>query len=42
MMDAKLAFLYNATFSKGFLKTVVAVVAVVTVAGTLWIEVLVG
>lgn len=40
MMDAKLAFLYNATFSKGFLRTVVAVVAVVTLVGTLWIEVL--
>lgn len=42
MMDAKLAFLYNATFSKGFLKTVLAVVTVVTLVGTLWIEVLIG
>jgi uncharacterized membrane protein YraQ (UPF0718 family) len=42
MMDAKLAFLYNATFSKGFLKTVLAVATVVTLVGTLWIEVLVG
>ncbi|MBA2425897.1 MAG: permease [Actinobacteria bacterium] len=42
MMDAKLAFLYNATFSKGFLKTVLSVVTVVTLVGTLWIEVLVG
>ncbi len=40
MMDAKLAFLYNATFSKGFLRTVISVVAVVTLVGTLWIEVL--
>lgn len=42
MMDAKLAFLYNATFSKGFLRTVLAVVTVVTLVGTLWIEVLIG
>jgi uncharacterized membrane protein YraQ (UPF0718 family) len=41
MMDAKLAFLYNATFSKGFLRTVISVVAVITLVGTLWIEVLV-
>lgn len=42
MMDAKLAFLYRATFSKGFLRTVVAVVATVTLVGTLWIEVVFG
>ncbi len=42
MMDAKLAFLYNATFSKGFLRTVIGVVTLVTLLGTLWIEVLVG
>ena len=42
MMDAKLAFLYRATFSKGFLRTVVAVVATVTLVGTLWIEVILG
>lgn len=42
MMDAKLAFLYNATFSKGFLRTVIGVVTLVTLVGTLWIEVLVG
>jgi uncharacterized membrane protein YraQ (UPF0718 family) len=41
MMDAKLAFLYNATFSKGFLRTVLVVITVVTLVGTLWIEVLV-
>ena len=41
MLDAKLAFLYNATFSKGFLRTVLGVVFVVTLVGTLWIEVLV-
>jgi uncharacterized membrane protein YraQ (UPF0718 family) len=42
MMDAKLAFLYKATFSKGFLRTVLGVITVVTLVGTLWIEVLVG
>lgn len=41
MLDAKLAFLYNATFSKGFLRTLTAVVFIVTLVGTLWIEVLV-
>ena len=41
MVDAKLAFLYNATFSRGFLRTVVATVFVITLVGTLWIEVLV-
>ena len=40
MVDAKLAFLYNATFSKGFLRTVLAIVFAVTLIGTLWIEVL--
>lgn len=42
MLDAKLAFLYNATFSRGFLTTVLAVVTTVTLVGTLWIEVLIG
>ena len=42
MMDAKLAFLYNATFSRGFLRTVFAVVLTVTLVGTLWIEVMFG
>ena len=42
MMDAKLAFMYRATFSKGFLRTVLAVVATVTLVGTLWIEVAFG
>lgn len=40
MLDAKLAFLYRATFSKGFLRTVLGVVFVVTLVGTLWLEVL--
>ena len=42
MMDAKLAFLYRATFSKGFLRTVLVVSVLVTLIGTLWIEVLIG
>ena len=42
MVDTKLGFLYSATFSRGFLKTVVLVVGAVTLAGTLWIEVLIG
>ena len=42
MVDTKLGILYSATFSKGFFRTVVIAVAGVTLAGTLWIEVLVG
>lgn len=42
MMDAKLAFIYNATFSRGFLRTVFAVVLTMTLIGTLWIEVMLG
>ncbi len=42
MMDAKLVFLYNATFSKGFLRTVLVVAAGVTLVGTLWVEVVFG
>lgn len=42
MVDTKLGFLYSATFTRGFFRTVVITVAAVTLAGTLWIEVLVG
>ncbi|MGI8407954.1 MAG: permease [Actinomycetota bacterium] len=42
MVDTKLTFLYGGTFTKGFLRTVILVVGAVTVAGALWIEVLVG
>jgi uncharacterized membrane protein YraQ (UPF0718 family) len=42
MVDTKLGFLYAGTFTKGFLRTVVLVVGSVTLAGTLWIEVLIG
>lgn len=42
MVDTKLGFLYSATFTRGFFRTVVFSVAAVTLAGTLWIEVLIG
>lgn len=42
MVDTKLAFLYTATFSKGFFRIVVVAVAAVTLVGALWIEVLIG
>ncbi|HEX2049848.1 MAG TPA: permease [Actinomycetota bacterium] len=42
MVDTKLGFLYAGTFTRGFLRTVVVVVGAVTLAGTLWLEVLVG
>jgi uncharacterized protein len=42
MVDTKLGFLYSGTFTRGFLRTVVLVVGTVTLAGTLWIEVLIG
>lgn len=42
MVDAKLGFLYAGTFSRGFLRTVVVTVAAVTLAGTLWVEVVAG
>ena len=42
MMDAKLAFLYRATFSRGFLRTVVVTAAGVTLVGTMWMEVFFG
>jgi hypothetical protein len=38
----RLGFLYSGTFTRGFLRTVVLVVGTVTLAGTLWIEVLIG
>lgn len=42
MVDTKLGFLYTATFSKGFFKTVVITVTAVTLVASLWMEVLVG
>ncbi|HJR44507.1 MAG TPA: permease [Actinomycetota bacterium] len=42
MVDTKLGFLYTATFSKGFFRTVVVTVMGVTLVGCLWIEVLIG
>jgi uncharacterized membrane protein YraQ (UPF0718 family) len=42
LVDTKLVFLYSGTFNRGLLWRVVAIVGAVTLAGTLWIEVLVG
>jgi uncharacterized protein len=42
MVDTKLAFLYTGTFGRGFFRSVVVIVGAVTLAGTLWIEVLFG
>lgn len=42
MVDTKLGFLYSATFSRGFFRTVVIVVGATTLVGTLWMEVLFG
>ena len=42
LVDTKLGFLYSGTFNRGFLWRVVAIVGSITLAGTLWIEVLIG
>jgi uncharacterized protein len=42
MVDLKLGALYLGTYSKGFLRTVVIVVTVVTMAATLWVQVIWG
>lgn len=42
MVDTKLGILYKATFTKGFFRTVAIAVGAVTLAGALWIEVLIG
>ena len=42
MVDTKLGVLYSATFTRGFVRTVALVVGGVVLAGTLWLEVLVG
>jgi uncharacterized membrane protein YraQ (UPF0718 family) len=42
VVDAKLAFLYGATFRRGFVLRLVAVAIPVTVAGSLWFEVMFG
>ena len=42
MVDAKLGFLYAGTFSRGFTRTLIVVVAGATLAGSLWMEVLFG
>jgi hypothetical protein len=40
MIDAKLSALYVGTFGRGFLRTVIVAVGVVTLAACLWVEVL--
>jgi uncharacterized membrane protein YraQ (UPF0718 family) len=42
MIDLKLGALYAGTYSKGFLRTVVVTVVTVTLAGTLWLQVMFG
>jgi uncharacterized membrane protein YraQ (UPF0718 family) len=42
MVDTKLGILYSATFSPRFFRTVALSVGAVTLAGTLWIEVMFG
>jgi uncharacterized membrane protein YraQ (UPF0718 family) len=42
MVDAKLVALYAGTFSRGVLRAVVVTAAAVTLAGALWLEVLLG
>ena len=42
MVDTKLSVLYSGTFSRAFSRTVVVVVTAVTLAGSLWVEVLFG
>ncbi len=42
MFDAKLGMLYKASFSKGFVRTLVISVFAFTVVGTVWMEVLIG
>lgn len=42
LVDTKLGFLYSGTFTRGFLWRVVVLVGGVTLAGALWIEVLIG
>ncbi|MEO8422700.1 MAG: permease [Actinomycetota bacterium] len=42
MIDLKLGALYAGTFSKGFVRAVVVTVVAVTLAGTLWLQVVFG
>jgi uncharacterized membrane protein YraQ (UPF0718 family) len=42
MIDLKLGALYAGTYSKGFVRIVVTTVVVVTLAGTLWLQVVFG
>jgi uncharacterized protein len=42
LLDTKLTFLYSGTFNTRLLRTIALVVAAVTLAGTLWLEVIFG
>ncbi|MGH2786364.1 MAG: permease [Actinomycetota bacterium] len=42
LLDTKLTFLYSGTFGARLLRTIAVVVGAVTLAGTLWLEVLFG
>jgi uncharacterized protein len=42
MVDMKLGALYVGTYSKGFLRTVIITVGAVTLAGTMWLQVVAG
>jgi uncharacterized membrane protein YraQ (UPF0718 family) len=42
MIDAKLVVLYGGTFNRGFVVRIAAVVFAVTLAGTLWFQVVFG
>jgi uncharacterized membrane protein YraQ (UPF0718 family) len=42
LLDTKLSFLYSGTFGARLLRTIAVVVGAVTLAGTLWLEVLFG
>ena len=42
MIDLKLGALYAGTYSKGFVRTVTVTVVAVTLAGTMWLQVVFG
>jgi uncharacterized membrane protein YraQ (UPF0718 family) len=42
MIDAKLVLLYSGVFGAGFVRTAVVVAGVVTLVGTLWLQLLIG
>jgi uncharacterized protein len=42
LLDTKLSFLYSGTFNPGLVRTIALVAGAVTLAGTLWLEVILG